>query len=78
MSTPYIDPEEKRRQEEKDNKKKWITRGDFLKFVGKATLNKPRYIPNFVNLTPSDSAINYKFRMDRKEKWIAPKNFMSC
>lgn len=65
------------RQDEKENKKRWLTKGDFLKFVGKATLHKPRYISNYVNTTPSEPVCNYKFRKDSKEKWVAPKNFKS-
>ncbi len=75
ISTPYITENDRRTSDEKENRKRWIAKSDFLKFVGKATVSRPRYISNYVNLTPSESPLNYNFRRIYKEKWIAPTNF---
>jgi hypothetical protein len=58
-----------------ENKKKWIVKNDFSRFVSKATSSKARYIPNYVNLTPSQPPGNYKFREVVKNKWVSPKKF---
>lgn len=39
-----------------------------FRFGGKAT--KPSYIPNYVNLDPSEPPSNHKFREVDKKKWI--------
>lgn len=59
----------------KENKKKWVINNDFSKYIGKATINRQAYIPNYVNLTPSEPPVNYQFRQIYKDKWLAKKNF---
>ena len=39
-----------------------------FKFGGKAT--KPKFISNYVNLTPSEPATNHKFREVAKQRWV--------
>jgi hypothetical protein len=75
ISTPYISEDEKMKIEFHENKKKWVAKKDFSKYVGKATISKPTFIENYVNKTPSEPPVNYQFREVRKEKWIAPTNF---
>lgn len=64
-----------RRQEEKENNKKWIVKGGFYNSIGKAASKKPQYIPNYVNLCPSDPPVNYQFRELKKDKWVGEKSF---
>lgn len=69
--------EDKRIYEYKENKKKWMIKHDFSKYVGKASLSKSGgYISNYVNITPSEPPLNYQFRIIRKEKWVSPTNFL--
>lgn len=58
-------------------KKDWLAKQDFKRYVGKASLNKRFYVPNYVNLTPSESPLEYKFRMENKKNWIAKTNFIA-
>ena len=78
ISTPYIDEETKRKNEFKENKKKWVQKSDFNRYVGKATINKAFMIENYVGKTPSEPPVVYQFRKINKEKWVAPTNFNVC
>jgi hypothetical protein len=70
ISNPYISDEEKRIEEIKKNKKKWIISHDFVRF----NKVKDRDINNYVNL--SKYSPPYKeFRDIKKEKWIGKKDF---
>ncbi len=75
ISTPYISDDDKLRLEYKQNKSIWIVNNDFSKYIGKATISKPTFIPNYVSMTPSDPPLSYQFREIKKEKWVAKKNF---
>lgn len=66
---------EKSLKEYQENKKKWISKHDFTRFIGKASSSKPKYIPNYVHLTPSEPPANHKFREIIKDKWVSPKKF---
>jgi len=60
----------------KENKKKWLMKNGFSCIVGKASMNRNKYIPNYVTATPSEPPCNYKFREVSKEKWLMHKNFI--
>ena len=76
ISTPYISQQERYLKEYKENKKRWVVKTDFSKYVGPASINRANYIPNYVSKTPSQPPLAYQFRKISKEKWVAPKNFM--
>ena len=70
-SNPYLSDEEKRFEEAKMNKEKWITRKNFLS----CAKIKPSYISNYVNLSMYKSP--YKdFRDVKKDKWLGKRNFL--
>lgn len=73
ISTPFKSDEDRRLEDYKENKKKWIGKEDFMKAVKKSSIEKDRFISNFVSATPSDPPVNYNFRPIYKNKWIAPK-----
>lgn len=66
--------EEMKKKEEKENKKKWISKQGFANSVNRS-LSKSLLIPNYVNLTPSESPLNHHFRDIKKSKWINEKGF---
>ena len=74
-SSPYITEEEKRIIEEKINKKKCLTKNGFLTCVGKYKM-KPNFIKNYVQMTPSESPLMFKFRVENKNKWLTKKGFI--
>lgn len=39
---------------------------------------KPNYIGNYVQMTPSESPLNFKFRVDNKNKWLTKKGFINA
>jgi len=74
-SSPYIDNYEKKKEEEKKNKEKFLYHKNFFTSVGHYSM-KPYYIKNYVSQTPSESPLNYKFRKTNKSKWIIKKGFI--
>ena len=74
-SSPYIDEEEKRLLDEKENKKKFISDKGFFTAVGKYSM-PPHYISNYVQLSPSENPSTHKFRNVNKNKWITNKGFI--
>jgi hypothetical protein len=66
--------EEMRKKEEREMRKKWISKNGFLNSVGKLS-SKPGFIPNYVNITPSEPPVNFNFRDIKKNKWMDNKNF---
>ena len=76
-SSPYISEHEQRKIEEKENKKKFLNKKGFFVSVGKYSM-KPNYIQNYVQMTPSESPLNFKFRMENKNKWITKKGFINA
>ena len=73
LGSPYISEEEKLRNEFKKNKEKWLIKEDFKKCFGPTARIKP--LDNYVQKTPSNPPVNYKFRDIRKSKWIAGHDF---
>ena len=74
-SSPYINENEKRILEEKENNKKcWNKKQKFVTSVGKYSM-KPNFIPNYVQMTPSENPSNHEFRLVDKKKWITNKGF---
>lgn len=73
-SSPYISEEEKRLQEYIQDKKNWIDKKGFVSSVGHYSFH-PNYIKNYVQLTPSESPLNHKFREVQKSKWMTEKGF---
>lgn len=73
-ASPYISEEEKRLQEYIQDKKNWIDKKGFVSSVGHYSFH-PNYIKNYVQLTPSESPLNHKFRDVQKSKWITEKGF---
>ncbi len=76
-SSPYISEDEQRKFEEKENKKKFINKKGFFVSVGKYSM-KPNYIQNYVQMTPSESPLNFKFRIENKNKWLTKKGFINA
>ena len=74
-SSPYIDNYEKKKEEEKKNKEKFLNHKNFFTSVGHYSM-KPYFIKNYVSQTPSESPLNYKFRKTNKSKWIIKKGFI--
>ena len=72
--SPYLSEEERRRINERQNKKKWITKKGFVCSLGNYSAD--REIKNYVNETPSENPFKYKFRDKNKRKWINYKGFM--
>ena len=73
-SSPYLSDDEKRRIEEIENKSKFLNHKDFVTSVGKySTQNK--YIPNYVQMSPSQNPSNHQFRVIDKLKWLNKKGF---
>lgn len=73
-SSPYITEEEKRLEENMRDKKNWIDKKGFFSSVGHYSVH-PQFISNYVQLTPSESPLNHKFRDVEKKKWITQKGF---
>jgi hypothetical protein len=76
-SSPYINFLHKEYLDKIENKKKWVCNKDFITSVGRAENNKNIYIiKNYVNITPSNSPLLYKFRNENKTKWMSKKGFI--
>ena len=61
----------------KKKKKKFLNKKGFFVSVGKYSM-KPNYIGNYVQMTPSESPLNFKFRVDNKNKWLTKKGFINA
>ena len=76
-SSPYINFLHKEYLDKIENKKKWVCNKDFITSVGSAENNKNIFIiKNYVNITPSNSPLLYKFRNENKTKWMSKKGFI--
>lgn len=69
---PYITYQMIKRQEEKvgirqENKKRWLTKIGFRS----AAKSKERFIPNYVQASPSANPTHHSFRDTRRDHWIA-------
>ena len=73
-ASPYMTEEEKRLEENLKDKKNWIDKRGFFSSVGHYSV-QPHFISNYVQLTPSESPLNHKFRDVEKKKWITQKGF---
>ena len=74
-SSPYITDDEKRILEEIESKKKnYNKKQRFVTSVGKYSM-KPQYIPNYVQMTPSENPLTHSFRDVDKSRWITNKGF---
>ena len=71
---PYMALEERYYREKYLDKKNWINKNGFIPCGGKNN-NNYNIIPNYVNATPSESPLLFKFRNVSKNKWINPKGF---
>jgi hypothetical protein len=76
--SPYLSNEDQIKQQNRENRKKWICKNNFNLFVGKATTNKSFMIKNYVSKTPSNPPVLYNFREIHKKKWIDDKGFLLC
>ena len=76
-SSPYLSEEDKRLMDERENRKKFITPKGFYVSVGKYSF-PPKYISNYVQMTPSVNPLTYRFRPANKLKWITKKGFINA
>ena len=76
-SSPYFSEEDKRLMDERESRKKFMTPKGFCVSVGKYSF-PPRYISNYVQMTPSDNPSTYRFRPINKLKWITKKGFINA
>ena len=76
-SSPYNSEEKQRYLNEKENKKHFISKNNFKLFIGKYSC-KPNFIPNYVQMTPSQNPLNHKFREEKKDKWMTKKGFINA
>ena len=76
-SSPYLSEEDKRIIDERESRKKFMTPKGFCVSVGKYSF-PPRYISNYVQMTPSENPSTYRFRPVNKLKWITKKGFINA
>ena len=76
-SSPYLSEEDKRLKDERESRKKFMTPKGFCVSVGKYSF-PPRYISNYVQMTPSENPLTYRFRPTNKLKWITKKGFINA
>jgi hypothetical protein len=76
-SSPYFSEEDKRIQDERESRKKFMTPKGFCCSVGKYSF-PPRYISNYVQMTPSENPLTYRFRPVNKLKWMTKKGFINA
>ena len=76
-SSPYMSEEDKRIISEREKKKKFLTPRGFCCSVGKYSC-PPKYISNYVQMTPSENPSTYRFRPVNKLKWITKKGFINA
>ena len=74
-SFPFMSEEEKYNREKYLDKKNWINKKGFMVSIGKYKM-KDNFIPNYVNATPSESPLNYRYRDINKNKWINRNGFI--
>ena len=73
---PFMSEEEKYYRDKFLDKKNWINKKGFIVSVGKYTMKKNNFIPNYVNATPSEPPLNHKYREVDKNKWINKSGFI--
>jgi hypothetical protein len=73
--TPYLTDMEKKNKVIQENRKKWLHEKGFNCYIGKATISKPKLIPNYVGQTPSQVPVLHKFREVNRKRWVGSKNF---
>ena len=76
-SSPYFSEEDKRIMDERESRKKFMTPKGFCVSVGKYSF-PPKYISNYVQMTPSENPLTYRFRPVNKLKWITKKGFINA
>jgi len=76
-SSPYLSEEDKRMINEREKKKKFLTPKGFCCSVGKYSC-PPKFIPNYVQMSPSENPSTYRFRPVNKKKWITQKGFINA
>lgn len=76
-SSPYLSEEDKRIISERESRKKFLTPKGFCCSVGKYSC-PPKYISNYVQMTPSENPSTYRFRPINKLKWITKKGFINA
>ena len=76
-SSPYFSEEDKRLMDERESRKKFMTPKGFCVSVGKYSF-PPRYISNYVQMTPSENPLTYRFRPINKLKWMTKKGFINA
>ena len=76
-SSPYLSEEDKRMINERERKKKFLTPKGFCCSVGKYSC-PPKFIPNYVQMSPSENPSTYRFRPVNKKKWITQKGFINA
>ncbi len=64
---PYLTFDMLKKQEEKEGKRRWITRRGF----STAVKCRPRYIPNYVQATVSANPATHQFRECNRGRWLA-------
>ena len=69
-SIPFMSQEEKYMRDKFLDKKNWLKKNGFIVSVGKYSMKKNNFIPNYVNATPSESPLLHKYRDVNKKKWI--------
>ena len=74
-SSPYLSEEDKRIINERENKKKFMTPKGFFTSVGKYSC-PPKFISNYVQMSPSENPSTYRFRPVNKLKWITKRGFI--
>ena len=76
-SSPYFSEEDKRLMDERESRKKFMTPKGFCVSVGKYSF-PPKYISNYVQMTPSENPLTYRFRPVNKLKWMTKKGFINA
>jgi hypothetical protein len=76
-SSPYLSEEDKRIINERERRKKFLTPKGFCCSVGKYSC-PPKFIPNYVQMSPSENPSTYRFRPVNKKKWITQKGFINA
>lgn len=64
---PYITFEMLKKEEEKEGKRRWVTRRGF----STAVKCEPHYIPNYVQATTGENPSTHQFRQCYKSRWLA-------
>lgn len=72
---PFMNPDEKYYRDMFLDKKNWINKKGFYCSVGNYKMGRPKFIGNYVNMTPSEPPLNHKFRDVNRNKWMDQKGF---